>query len=1038
MAWAGDLGTSPAPFVQLGPGLPPARIPFRSFGIGQGLTNLSVLALTQDLDGFLWVGTENGLFRFDGNRFQQFSLNEGLPGLFVYTLTGSSDGTLWVGTDQGLAFRYRGRIQEASGDIGRMPVNALVCGPRESVWVGTNQGLFEGTREGSFLAAPGWRFGSVHSLLMDRETLWVGSDRGLVERSPAGGWKLWGRDQGLGEERIFAFAQDHQGRLWARSTSHLWMRAPNASSFLDMSRFTEPGIPSQGVSLCVDRRGRLWVPSKDHVAVLDGNSWSVFMAQQGMPTPWIREVFQDAEGSLWIAGVGLHQLLGREAWTYYNTQSGLPSNTVWSIRRDRWGTLWAGTNQGVARATSSGWKVLLGTEHAQTVCMAELPNGQMLASGSPTVLFEWDPRTLRVVQHQLPLRQGDKCLAMALDRQGRLWICSRISGLLVGEKTGTVWRFRPASMPESQFREEFTDLEADSEGGIWVITQSAMYHFDERGCWRYTTRDGTLPNPYTLGHLARGEMILSSRSTLGWIRFRQGEEGLEILEQRDGKYRRFRDPIYFACMDARNRIWLGGGQGLEVIDHGSSRYYCPGDGLVWCDTNRKALLAEPNGDVWIGTSSGGLAHFHPEPMATSSRPPPTRIWEASLGERRLDLYAPGEVAVSARENAFRVQFAGLDFQNPERLEVQTRLVGLDSEWRASDGYALSFPGLRSGHYRFEARARYDGGPWGPSAGLAFHVRPPWWRTWPALVLEVLLACAGVWALIRYRTLRLVARNEALRVRVAEATQEILQHEQQLELQALDLVKMNTELQLINEQKNRFLGIVAHDLQNPLATIAVAAEMLQEEDDPEEIRQTAQMIRQESLDMTTLVGRFLDIAAIEAGKVQAEPVDMSLNEAVGQMLARHGKRASEKGILLQAVLPASGDGTHADPRFLLEILDNLVSNALKFSPPDRSVTLRVEPKGDRVVLSVEDQGPGLSADDRTRLFVRYARLSAKPTGGEKSTGLGLSIVQHLVTAQGGRIWVDSEPQQGAAFRVDLPAASQPSRADGTTSSPKNPG
>lgn len=1015
LAWIPAFtGLPPLPLCRTGPGMPAARLPFRSFGVEQGLRNLNVLSITQDRDGFLWAGTENGLFRYDGSAFRHYSLSEGLPGLFVYTMACGSDGLLWVGTDQGLACYACGRIRSAAGEIGRMPVNALAVGAHGRMWAGTNQGLFVGDRAAGFAAAPGWHFGSVHALLAVGDALWAGSERGLVELRPGGAWRFLGREQGLGEERIFALALDRMGRLWVRATSRLWMRPAGGTSFTEMSRFAEAAIPGRGVSLFVDRRGRLWVPSKDQVAVLDGERWSVFTPQQGMPTSWVQELFQDAEGSIWIAGVGLHQLLGGEAWTFYSTQSGLPSDTVWAIHRDRRGTLWAGTNQGMAKAMPTGWKVLHGTEKAQTVCMAELPNGHLVASGSPAVLFEWAPESMAASRHPLPVRQGDKCLAMALDRRGRLWICTRISGLLVGERTGSGWTFKPASMPESQAREEFTDLDADSEGSIWVITQSALYHFDERGCWRYTTRDGILPNPYTLGHLAKGEMLLSSRSTLGWIRFRQGEGGLEILERQEGGARRLRDPIYVACLDARGRIWLGGGLGLEVRDRGEATYFTSGDGLLWCDVNRKAILAEPGGDVWIGTGSGGLAHYREGAAPAPSLPPPTRIWEASLGDRRLDLADTRMLAVPFRENLLRVQFSCLGLQNPARLQVQTRLLGLDPVWRPAEGRSLAFPGLGPGWYRFEARARYEGGPWGACAALAFRIRPPWWRSWPALLVQFLLACAGVWGVVRYRTHRLAVRNRILHERVEDATREILRHEQ-------DLERVNGELREMNERQKQFLGIAAHDLRNPLSTIAMAAEMLEDEGDPGEIRQTARMIREESLGMSSLVGRFLDIAALETGKVKAECVRVPLSDMADRVLVRHRERARSKGIELANLVAHPGDAVMADPKLVQEILDNLISNAIKFSFPGSRVTLRLEARGAKLVCSVEDQGPGLSAGDREKLFGRYAVLSAKPTGGEKSTGLGLFIVRQLVELQGGRIWVDSEPGHGAAFRIELSAA-----------------
>jgi signal transduction histidine kinase/ABC-type amino acid transport substrate-binding protein len=230
----------------------------------------------------------------------------------------------------------------------------------------------------------------------------------------------------------------------------------------------------------------------------------------------------------------------------------------------------------------------------------------------------------------------------------------------------------------------------------------------------------------------------------------------------------------------------------------------------------------------------------------------------------------------------------------------------------------------------------------------------------------------------------------------------------------------SQLQRVNELKSQFLGIVAHDLRNPLSAIVLSAQLLEGERDHGEITSIAQNIFREGLEMSDLVGRFLDIAKIDSGEVKAEPEIFDIAALVQNVARRHHARGKQKGITFNFRFPASGALVLADPKFVKEALDNLLSNAVKFSPPGSTVTLRLETEADRIVTSVEDQGPGLTPQDKEVLFGRFARLSAKPTGGEKSIGLGLSIVKHMVDATGGRIWVDSEPGQGAAFRVELPA------------------
>ncbi|MDP2877143.1 MAG: ATP-binding protein [Holophaga sp.] len=251
-------------------------------------------------------------------------------------------------------------------------------------------------------------------------------------------------------------------------------------------------------------------------------------------------------------------------------------------------------------------------------------------------------------------------------------------------------------------------------------------------------------------------------------------------------------------------------------------------------------------------------------------------------------------------------------------------------------------------------------------------------------------------------------------------------EESVKAATAELREKNHILNQLNEEKNQFFGIVAHDLRNPLNGIVLAAQLMEDEDELEEMRQTAKQIYREGMDMAALIGRFLDISAIESGKIKAEPVPFDLAEVSDHVMKRFTQRASKKGITLRFLRPEQECSAWGDLKFTKEILDNLISNALKFSPPGSEIRVRVEHAEEGVRVSVEDEGPGLTDGDRQRLFGRFARLSAQPTGGEKSTGLGLSIVKHMVDAMGGQIRVESEPGCGSAFRVELPSV--PSNPD----------
>lgn len=247
--------------------------------------------------------------------------------------------------------------------------------------------------------------------------------------------------------------------------------------------------------------------------------------------------------------------------------------------------------------------------------------------------------------------------------------------------------------------------------------------------------------------------------------------------------------------------------------------------------------------------------------------------------------------------------------------------------------------------------------------------------------------------------------------------------------AFDELRLAHErLVALNVEKDAFLGMCSHDLRNPLADILTAAELLQKY--PEEAEMVAEMSGVASRSaqfMLALVSNLLDVTAIEAGQFPLTLVPLDLHPLAAQVVEAHQARAAAKGVALYlSPRPApTGPDTLTgvvDRHAFVQILDNLVSNALKFTPPGGGVHVRLDRRGaDRLGVDVHDSGPGLKVADRDKLFGKFARLSAQPTGGERSCGLGLSIVKRLTESMGGQVWCESEPGLGASFRVELPVA-----------------
>jgi two-component system sensor histidine kinase/response regulator len=262
-------------------------------------------------------------------------------------------------------------------------------------------------------------------------------------------------------------------------------------------------------------------------------------------------------------------------------------------------------------------------------------------------------------------------------------------------------------------------------------------------------------------------------------------------------------------------------------------------------------------------------------------------------------------------------------------------------------------------------------------------------------------------------------RELIKYRANEKDREI--HSRMLRELIMKYSSAERGLKELNDLKNRFLGIAAHDLRNPLVSIRGFSEiMLEGETGPltDDQREFLTIINSASQSMLALVNDLLDVSVIESGKLDLRKTVQSLGTLILDRIRLQEIPARQKNISIRPELDDVPDFPFDSER-MAQVVDNLVSNAVKFSPPGSEILVRMGQDGDDVRCAVVDHGPGVSPEDRTKLFGAFQRLSARPTGGEKSTGLGLSIVKKIVEAHDGVIDVISEPGTGSEFYFSIP-------------------
>src|SRR5438067_63201 len=746
------------------PAEPPGRFAFRSYGSEQGLENLSVLAIVQDREGFLWVATEDGLYRYDGDRFHRYGAEEGLPSNQMTSLALGDDGRLWAGTFRGVALFEDGRFRAVAKSLPDVRIKGLAAAPGGALWVATGSGLFfESSRE-RFDAVPGWPAGLAAT------AVWADA-RGVVAAAPG---RIFTQRSGqwLGHEtepeRIDAVVRDRKGTIWARSAGHLWALAEGQEKLEDFTQVL-PG-PSDMGYLSLDQQGTLWVPTDSGLLYKEeSGAWNVIGPAQGLPASWARTAAEDREGSIWIGVTGLHRAVGRGLWRVYSTREGLPSEVVWTEWRDKKRTLYVGTDRGLARAAGGRFEMVRGSEGHAIRAVAQLKDGALWMGGSPPELLRIDEGKV----DRFPVR-ARKILSLLATRRGELMVGTDGGGLLKLE--GGV--FVPISIPGGSVQERFSQVIEDRSGRIWAAGELGLAVRNQNDEWRRLNSADGLRDDRTAYLLERrsGDICVAYRETIGFSCFRPTAQGLRAIQHIDATNGLQNARVYLLGEDRNGRLWAGTGQGADVFEAHGTEHFGQARGMAGDGCDATAFLADPNGDVWIGTSTG-LARFIGGNCAGPPDPPHPVVVEARLANTRL--LGKALQKVEGRNPALEVHFAGLSFLDEARVQHQVRLLPLEPEWRQTSVREARYSALAPGSYVFEVRARMAPGTWSEAARLEFVLLPQWWQTVWFRVLASMASAAAIGWIVNWRVRRLKQRNRELENQVSVRTGELASANQAL-------------------------------------------------------------------------------------------------------------------------------------------------------------------------------------------------------------------------------------------------------------------
>ncbi len=1011
------------------------RYNFKFYGEEEGLQSLAVQVVLQDRAGFLWVGTQNGLFRYDGNRFAGFGKADGLPDAHIESLHESIDGTLWVGTRFGLARRSQERFEKvplgaAVGILGREGIASDSGG---NLYIATEHGLVTG------IASPGGlQFKlvlnpqrvsppSATSVYVDAKGLvWFGCgtglctlDKGLVRES--------GAELGLPPQRWDAILGDLEGNLWVRSEKVLYER-PAGGRFA-----ARPGLLESANStptLAIDPAGKLLAATYKGLARQTDNGWEIISAKDGLTSNDISTVVQDREGSIWIGllGSGLARWLGYNEWQNWAEADGLSRESIWSILRDATGRLWVGSLFGLNYAESVGGKLLWKSQPLPGVdgfirTMAEGPDGTLWIGTDPGGLLAMNRKTgaVRRIGEEQGLR-NTRLRHVAVDHEGRVWV-STYRGLF----RGTGARFEQVIPEAADAAEIFHMTLADREGRIWVAGDRGLMRYEGDRWRRFTTQDGLAYEKVAqVAEDPDGSIWIGYRDAYGitHLTFPGNSDQVKIESYTQANGLRS-DKTLFLQFDARGWLWVGTDHGIDVYDKARWRHYGRSDGVIWDDCNSNAFLADADGGVWVGTSRG-LSRFRPAATPAPNVPPPVVLTQVKLGGKTAD--PSHALEMPYQENSLQVRFAALTFVQESSVLFRYRLDGSGTlDWLETTQRELNYPKLPPGQYTLEVMARSAQGLWSQEpARLSFQVLTPWWLTWWFRLATVAIALVLGRLMWTRRTHRLEAERYRLEMAVTVRTRELSKEKQRVveekvrvEQQNREIERLLMEAQQASRLKSEFLANVSHEIRTPMNGILGMTDLVLTTPLSAEQRDYLDTARLSAHSLLTILNDVLDFSKIEAGRMDLNPIEFTLRQCIRETAKMLRVGAEEKGLRLECeVAPNVPDNVVGDPDRLRQVLYNILGNAIKFTAKG-GVYLSVEQEasqGAGVMLrfTIRDTGIGIPEEKQKLIFEAFRQADGSTTRKYGGTGLGLAISTSLVEMMGGSIEVKSAMGAGSTF------------------------
>lgn len=1007
----------------------PTQFHFRHYNIENGVSSNNISTLFQDQKGYIWIGTENGLNRFDGNQFTLYQKNNPLYSNFhansINTICETTDKELWLGTDNGV-FIYNQVKDTFTPFVKQMtkPITSwithIIQDKAGNIWIATHkQGIFLFNTQTDKLT----QFeipqndNIVTRILNDEQNnIWLSGPYQLCKLNKVNNtFETYAIEEK--KESIYSMA------LWEDSSNHIWIGTWDKGLWKLDPRTKQvekylTGEKGKGIlhihSILEYSPELLLIGSDDGLTIFNPVTQESFLYdnygdnEKSLSDKFIYPILKDREGGVWIGTYynGINYLppyCGQ--FNGYSESSDIPyfnSRIISRFCEGENGNIWiASDDSGLSCFNPSTMQFLdfngrekLNKHNLHALCMID-KDLWIGTYGDGIQILNIQTGVIKSYSTSDGLDENS-IYSIFKDGQGQIWTGS-MNGIC--QYDAPKQRFTPIKYLEALVIE----IAEDAKGNLWIATQG-------KGLFRYSPQKNKEWKKYGLekgfNSLTVNHLCINKDNEI-WA---ATSEGLYLYNPLKDifTYQPLRLPneCINAILEGEDCLWLTTAKGLVKYTPATqeTQIFTKSDGLQSEAFIMASALKTRNGEFYIG-SINGFNTFYPHQLKLNTQKPNVVLTSLEIFNQKIDTQKDGtlpeaidhlkEIHLSYKDNVITLNYAALSYCTPQKNQYAYMLEGFDKGWNyVGSQHSTTYTNLPAGTYTFRVKASNNDNIWNEEGtSIRIIVHPPFYLSLPFKIGYVLLFLLALGLLLRY----------------------VIRRSEKKHAKAIDELNSKKEIE-IHEAKINFFTMIAHEIRTPVSLIIGPLEkIMQSTHIPTNERQELEIIDRNSQRLLYLVNQLLDFRKVEQKEIRMKFSSQSIKELMQAVCERFSPTLQQNGVSFSVTYPDEHFHADVDKEALTKVLSNLLTNANKYTQSRIEVRFQEHPEKQTFSIEVQDNGKGMNEEELTKIFKPFYQASENKPG----TGIGLSIVKGIVEAHHGQVNVTSQPGHGSSFMITLP-------------------